>query len=182
MTAMKPHAGEPTKLPEEAIRDYLAWHKSGIGRLISGQFEIRTLEQAEKLSTMLANNCPVPEKVSTGIWELISNAVEHGNLEIDFDEKMKLVLNGGLAGEIARRLEMPPFADRSALVEFKRTKTTIRIRVRDEGPGFDYAKYLNPDFSPGGPNGRGIMIATKFSFDKLTYRGRGNIVDAIIRL
>jgi hypothetical protein len=35
---------------------------------------------------------------------------------------------------------------------------------------------------PDGPNGRGILIARKFSFDKVIYRGRGNVVDAIIRL
>ena len=35
---------------------------------------------------------------------------------------------------------------------------------------------------PDGPNGRGILIACKFSFDKVIYRRRGNVVDAIIRL
>jgi anti-sigma regulatory factor (Ser/Thr protein kinase) len=168
--------------PDEAIREFIAQHKSGIGKLIHGTFEIRTLDEAEKLSTMLANNYPAPERVSTGIWELISNAIEHGNLEIDYAEKAQLLESGLFAGEIARRLSVSPYARRVATVEFKRTRTTIRIRVRDQGKGFDFAKYLNATTLSDGPNGRGIRIASKFSFDRVVYRGRGNVVDAIVEL
>jgi phosphoserine phosphatase RsbU/P len=142
----------------------------------------RTLEEAEKLSTMLANNYPVPERVSTGVWELISNAIEHGNLEIDYAEKAELLQNGYFAAEMARRLSLPPYAPRVASIAFHRTKTMIRIRVSDEGPGFDFRKYLRATELSDGPNGRGILIASKFSFDKVVYHGKGNVVDAIIRL
>ena len=168
--------------PDEAIREFIAQHKSGIGKLIHGTFEIRTLEEAEKLSTMLANNYPAPERVSTGIWELISNAIEHGNLEIDYAEKARLLENGLFADEVARRLSVSPYARRVATVEFKRTKRAIRIRVADHGKGFDFAKYMNATTLSDGPNGRGILIASKFSFDKVIYRSPGNIVDAIIDL
>jgi two-component system cell cycle response regulator len=172
----------PAMSADEAIRDYIASHKSGIGRLVVGLFEIRTLEEAEKLSTMLANNYPVPERVSTGIWELISNAIEHGNLEIDCAEKAQLLHSGYFAEELTRRLALPRYAARVASVEFRRTKTMIRIRVSDQGPGFDFKKYLGATTLSDGPNGRGILIASKFSFDKVIYRGKGNIVDALIKL
>lgn len=168
--------------PEEAIRDFIASHKSGIGRLIFGLFEIRTLEEAEKLSTMLANNYPVPERVSTGIWELTSNAIEHGNLEIDCAEKTRLLKAGYFAAEVTRRLAIAPYVGRVAKVTFKRTRSMIRIRIADEGKGFDYAKYLEAEELSDGPNGRGILIASKFSFDKVVYRAPGNTVDAIITL
>jgi anti-sigma regulatory factor (Ser/Thr protein kinase) len=150
--------------------------------MISSHFQIRTLEEAEKLSTMLASHCPIPEQVSTGIWELISNAVEHGNLEIDFEEKTRLIQHGLYAEELIKRLTSPELGRRLVSVEFKRTRTAIRIRVSDEGHGFDFGKYLDDGRMPDGPNGRGILIACKFSFAKVIYRGRGNVVDAIIRL
>lgn len=182
---MKParqHRKNKEQEPEEAIRDFLASYKSGVGRLIFGLFEIRTLEEAEKLSTMLANNFPVPERVSTGIWELLSNAIEHGNLEIDYGEKARLLEAGYFAEEVMRRLAIAPYATRVAKVSFRRGKSAIRIRVTDEGKGFDYAKYLAAETMSDGPNGRGILIASKFSFDKVVYHGRGNSVDAIITL
>lgn len=178
---MNTHSAHPGE-PEKAIRDFLSTHKSGLGRMISSHFQIRTLEEAEKLSTMLASHCPIPEKVSTGIWELISNGIEHGNLEIDFEEKSRLIQDGLYAEELVKRLTSPEFGGRMVSVEYKRSRTAIRIRVSDEGQGFDFGKYLDDGRMPDGPNGRGILIACKFSFDKVVYRGRGNVVDAIIRL
>jgi anti-sigma regulatory factor (Ser/Thr protein kinase) len=184
MTAAKrvDKAKEHQHGPDEAIREFIAQNKSGIGRLMFGVFEIRTLEEAEKLSTMLANNYPVPERVSTGLWELISNAIEHGNLGIDYAEKAALLENGDFAGEVARRLVLPKYFERVATVSFRRSKKAIRIRVRDQGVGFDHAKYMSATTFSDGPNGRGILIASKFSFDRVEYRGRGNVVDAIIDL
>jgi anti-sigma regulatory factor (Ser/Thr protein kinase) len=182
MTALRRLQKKKSQSAEEAIREYIASHKSGIGRLVSGLFEIRTLDEAEKLSTMLANNYPVPERVSTGVWELISNAIEHGNLEIDYAEKARLLQDGYFAKELARRLSLPHYASRVASVEFRRTKTMIRLRVTDEGRGFDFEKYMNATELSDGPNGRGILIASKFSFDKVVYRGKGNVVDAVVRL
>jgi anti-sigma regulatory factor (Ser/Thr protein kinase) len=182
MTALPRERQDDSKLPEEAIKEFLASHKSGIGRLMVGQFEIQTMEEAEKLSTMLANQYPDPDRVATGIWELISNSVEHGNLEIDFDEKVRLIESGTYADEIARRLRLPKYAERFVLVDFKRTKGAIRLSVCDDGPGFDYSKYFEADYAPDGPNGRGIVIASRLSFDRVVYHGRGNVVDAIINL
>lgn len=182
MITQRRTANVKEQTPDEAIRAYLASHKSGVGRLITGLFELRTLEEAEKLSTMLANNYPAPERVSTGLWELISNAIEHGNLEIDYAEKAALLQSGDFTEEVGRRLAHPSYAKRVASVEFKRMKTMIRVRITDQGKGFDYAKFQGADVLSEGPNGRGILIASKFSFDKVIYRGRGNIVDAVILL
>jgi anti-sigma regulatory factor (Ser/Thr protein kinase) len=161
----------------KAIQDYVAAHKSAVGRMLSAVFEIRTMDEAQKLSTMLATNCPVPEKVAVGIWELLSNAIEHGNLEIDYDEKAKLLESGCFEGELARRLRQPPYANRVARVEFRRATKSIRLRVIDEGPGFDFRRFEEADLPMDRPNGRGICIARKLCFDRLIYRGQGNVVE-----
>jgi anti-sigma regulatory factor (Ser/Thr protein kinase) len=147
-----------------------------------GQFEIQTMEEAEKLSTMLAKQYPDPDRVATGIWELISNGIEHGNLEINFDEKVQLIQSGTYTDEIVKRLTLPKYSERFVLVDFKRIKGAIRLSVSDDGAGFDYAKYFDAAYSPDGPNGRGIVIASKLCFDRVVYHGRGNVVDAIIDL
>jgi response regulator RpfG family c-di-GMP phosphodiesterase len=164
----------------KAIQDYVASHKSAVGRMLSAVFEIRTMDEAQKLSTMLATNCPVPEKVAVGIWELLSNAIEHGNLEIDYDEKAKLLESGRLEGELARRLRRAPYADRVARVEFRRATKSVRLRVTDEGPGFDFRRFVEADVPLDRPNGRGICIARTLCFDRMTYRGQGNVVEVVM--
>jgi anti-sigma regulatory factor (Ser/Thr protein kinase) len=171
--------GTPSR--STAIREFVGSHKSGIGRMVAGAFEIQTLEEAEKLSSMLAMHCPRPEHVATGVWELLSNAVEHGNLEIGFDEKADLVARQAFAGEIRRRLSLPQYAGRVVLVEFKRSPSAIHVTVTDQGRGFDVAKFFDADDGSRLPNGRGILIA-RVSFDRLTYLGSGNKVEALITL
>jgi anti-sigma regulatory factor (Ser/Thr protein kinase)/CheY-like chemotaxis protein len=166
----------------KAIQDYVASHKSAVGRMLSAVFEIRTMDEAQKLSTMLATNCPAPEKVAIGIWELLSNAIEHGNLEIDYDEKAKLLESGRFEGELARRLGQAPYADRVARVEFKRAAKSIRLRVTDEGPGFDFRRFVEADLPMDRPNGRGIGIARTLCFDRVTYRGPGNVVEVVMAI
>ena len=165
-----------------AIQNYVASHKSAVGRMLSAVFEIRTMDEAQKLSTMLATNCPVPEKVAIGIWELLSNAIEHGNLEIDYDEKAKLLETGRFEGELTRRLRQPPYADRVARVEFRRATKSIRLRVIDEGPGFDFRRFVEADLPMDRPNGRGICIARKLCFDRVIYRGQGNVVEVVMAI
>ena len=166
----------------KAIQDYVASHKSAVGHMLSAVFEIRTMDEAQKLSTMLATNCPVPEKVVVGIWELLSNAIEHGNLEIDYDEKAKLLENGRFEAELARRLRQAPYADRVARVEFRRATKSIRLRVIDEGPGFDFRRFVAADLPMDRPNGRGICIARTLCFDRVIYRGEGNVVEVVMAI
>jgi len=53
----------------------------------------------------------------------------------------------------------------------------LRIAIRDDGAGFDWRRYIEPD--PNrifGTHGRGIAIARRLTFDALEYRGNGNEV------
>ncbi len=66
-------------------------------------------------------------------------------------------------------------------VSFARDDEKIRITVRDQGLGFDWRPYLEPDLSRVfDTHGRGITIAKRLSFDELEYRDPGNVVVATI--
>ncbi|WP_407049767.1 ATP-binding protein [Methyloraptor flagellatus] len=167
--------------PPRAIGRYIGINRSAIGRLVSGIFEISTLTEAERLATLLASCHPDPERLVIGIWELLCNAIEHGNLEIDFATKRELLLTGRYEEEIERRLATQPYAARRVHVAFRRTRHQVRLRIIDAGKGFDHASAMSQGYPLDGPNGRGIAIASKLCFDRITYRGRGNIVEAISR-
>jgi anti-sigma regulatory factor (Ser/Thr protein kinase) len=172
---------DQTKLPSaEGIKNYVSQSSSSFGRLVQGTFELRTHEEAERLSAMLALNTVIPERASVGFWELLSNAIEHGNLAIDMDLKTELLLQGTFEGEIALRHNLAEYRDRYVTVEFSAQPKKVFLKVMDQGEGFDYEKILTQEITHDRPNGRGIMLAQQFGFDQLEYLGKGNVVEGSI--
>lgn len=147
------------------------------------EFRLRTPQEARTLATLLAAVAPHPERIVTGLWELLVNAIEHGNLAISYDEKSALLKAGALHEEIARRLEDPRYAAREVEVRVTRSGRCLRYRISDGGAGFDPAPFL--DFAPSRAthaHGRGIALARRLSFDAVCYLGAGNVVEAEVRL
>jgi DNA-binding response OmpR family regulator len=145
--------------------------------LESGVFRCRTALDARDLAYGLARGFPDPERVVLGLQELLLNAVEHGNLGITYEEKTRLMLEGAWADEVERRLALPEFADRTVGVTFERNDAALSVTIVDNGPGFDWRKYM--EFDPErafDPHGRGIAMSRMMSFDSLEYRGTGNTV------
>jgi light-regulated signal transduction histidine kinase (bacteriophytochrome) len=121
--------------------------------------------------------------VAVGVWELLINAVEHGNLEITYADKTRLMQERRMLAEVAERLERPEFSHRIAVAVLERDEHTLTLMVEDDGPGFDWTPYLQ--LSPERAfhtHGRGIAMANALSFDELIYEGRGNRVTARVQL
>ena len=162
------------------VRDLREQARRAIGAfslLLRGAFSFRTLEEARWLATLAAQCTQAPEQVVLGLSELLVNAVEHGNLGIGYDDKSRLLQQDAWAGEVARRLDLPEYRDRTGLLEIDRGDDEIRFRIRDEGPGFDWRRYLA--FAPErafDTHGRGIALSRQVSFDRVEYLGSGNEV------
>lgn len=151
--------------------------------LVNGDFRFRTLSEARQLTLLLSHACPNPPRVALGLSELLINAVEHGNLEIGYVEKSRLLQRGAWQEEVERRLQDPAYGDRMVRVAFRTADDGISIAVKDDGRGFDWRQYL--DFSPErafDPHGRGISLARTLSFDSLEFHGVGNTVLAKLKL
>jgi response regulator RpfG family c-di-GMP phosphodiesterase len=165
------------------IRNQLREEELGLRLLKEARFEFRTVVEAKRLAALVAHAYPEPDRVLLGIMELLSNAVEHGNLAISYAEKGALIESNSLYKEIERRLELPEYRDRIASLRLTRTAEVLEIHIRDEGVGFDFRRYL--DFHPDralDPHGRGIAMARRTAFDELEYLGCGNEVKARVRL
>ena len=111
------------------------------------------------------------------------NAVEHGNLQISYDEKTELQETEEWETEITRRLSLPDFAHKQATIRLHRSAEAIEFIITDQGLGFDWKRYL--DMSPDlafASHGRGIALARALSFDTLEYRGVGNEVVCTVKV
>ena len=154
-----------------------------IGCLQQGRFRVQTIEEAYDLALLVAQACPNPEKVAFGLNELIVNGVEHGNLQIGYEEKTKLQETDQWEEEIVRRQISPEHAHKFVEVTFERHPDRIQLTVTDQGLGFDWSDYQ--EIKPQRlleSHGRGIAMAKALSFDHLEYIGPGNRVFCVVKL
>ncbi|MEO1292114.1 MAG: response regulator [Pseudomonadota bacterium] len=143
--------------------------------------QFRTLDEAESLASFVANLFPEPDRVLSGLAALLTNAIEHGTLDVGYEEKTRLVKNGTWREEIERLQQDPTFAGKSASLRFRRDGETSTIEVEDQGRGFDWRSFMEVDPSRATDNhGRGIAQANMLSFDRLKYNERGNKVSASV--
>ena len=165
------------------LQKELSEYKSRLHLVKDCYFEIMNVTEVRYLTTFLANFFPDPERVVMGISELLLNAVEHGNLEITYEEKSQLMLNGEWSQEIESRLLLPQYNNKKVLVHYKRNEFTIQLVIQDEGKGFSWQEYMqiSPDRAIHS-HGRGIALSNMMSFDKLEYQGCGNKVLCTVML
>ena len=177
---------------DAAVRDHISYLEvrqdlrrttTTMRQLDSGTFRFKTPEEAKNLAMLLAHAYPDANRVVTGILELTLNAIEHGNLNIGYKEKSRLIEEEQLDSEIERRLSDPLYSSREATAQFVRRPDTLSLHISDQGKGFEWQKYLN--FDPDrafDTHGRGIAMANKLSFDTIEYRGNGNQVITVLQL
>jgi DNA-binding response OmpR family regulator len=162
---------------KKKLRAEVSQHRRVMGLMEQSRFRFRTLEEARNLAFLIANCFPEPEAAVYGLNEMLINAVEHGNLGITYAEKTQLILDGLLWEEIERRLALSENREKWAYLSFEINEREIRVRIKDQGAGFDWRQYL--DISPDRathPHGRGIATSRLMSFTSVEYIGCGNEV------
>ncbi|MBI4553946.1 MAG: response regulator [Candidatus Latescibacteria bacterium] len=159
---------------KQELLDRVQEYENPFRLLVEGTFHLRTMDDVEDLALKIANMSPVPEK-AVGIVELLANAVEYGSLGMQYDEKTDYIAKGTWRAEIERRLALPEHAGKYVEVRLAREPDRLTLLVTDQGPGFDFEKYLELDPDRVFHNhGRGIAMI-KADVD-LRYLGRGNQV------
>ncbi|TDR70553.1 ATP-binding response regulator [Paludibacterium purpuratum] len=165
------------------FRELANQQAEALGYLNEAFFTFRTHKEAQWVTAMLARACPHPERVATGLFELLVNAIEHGNLQLTYAEKTRLQAEGTWEAELERRLNDPTLGQHQVTLHYRRSRETISFTITDQGAGFDWQHFLDTEaISYLESHGRGILIARKLSFDDVHYQGNGNQVTADIWL
>lgn len=118
------------------------------------------------------------EKVRVGLSEMLTNAIEHGNLAITGEEKLHATENGTYYDLINTRIEDPAYSSRLVTFTYKIDPEGIIMEIEDEGKGFDVESLPDPTDPEGllKLHGRGILI-TRMYFDEVSYNEKGNKVN-----
>ncbi|MDH5719548.1 MAG: response regulator [Spirochaetia bacterium] len=111
------------------------------------------------------------------IYEMIFNAMEHGNLGITYEEKKELLeTQPNYLEYLKKRALEPQYKDKKVIFTYIYEKNKISFIIEDEGTGFDVSTIpsLKEELNDG-LHGRGIFLS-KVNMTNIEYNEKGNKV------
>ena len=143
------------------------------------------LTAADEISKRLVLNLPkymIHKEITNlriGLREIIFNAIEHGNLNISFEEKTEATMQSDYIQFIHERQKDDRYRNKKVFIEFSLSPERVQYKVTDEGNGFDYRvmiDYLrNKADASHLAHGRGLTMAFNI-FDEVLFNKKGNQV------
>jgi len=148
------------------------------------EFFLQSVDEAVALSKLLCHSCPVPTNAYTVLYELLVNGIEHGNLEISYDDKSLLQDENRWNEEVEHRLTLEKYKSKKVILQFQKSETEVIFSIQDEGKGFDWEPYMDFSFDERAQDshGRGIAMSNHSSGFLVQYHGNGNLVTAQLQL
>ena len=124
--------------------------------------------------------------VRLALREILANAIEHGNLNISFEEKTAATDSGRLFDLFAERLAVPKYGERTLRVSVELREGEVTFQIEDQGAGFDHAAMREralalENLDSRLLHGRGLAYALS-TFDRVDYNEAGNSVQLLKRL
>lgn len=167
---------------KQALVSELSRYGAALKAMKHCQIAVKTMSEAEDTACFLASCFPDPERVVSGLMELLVNSVEHGNLGISYEEKHQLLAQNIWRSEVDRRASLPENIIKQVEVIYQNKEEGHLIQLTDAGNGFDWKRYwhINPSRATSS-HGRGIARARLMAFDVLAYNERGNQVTLMVK-
>ncbi len=112
-------------------------------------------------------------RIGVALHESLSNAINHGNLELDSELRQE---DESIYYELAEaRKLMWPYCDRKVQFFASLNGERVKFVIRDEEPGFNYQKVLDPTETEtlDRVGGRGLLLIRSF-MDEVSYNRCGN--------
>lgn len=120
-------------------------------------------------------------RLGIALSEAISNAMIHGNLQID--SAMRSQDFDAFYNAIEQRRTQPPYSERRVILIARANRSSVTFIVRDSGAGFRVEDVPDPT-DPENlmiPSGRGILMMQAYA-DSVTWNDRGNEVTLVKNL
>ncbi len=170
--------GKATHMLEDSLLEYVQLEQQ---KYVIGNFFITAEEVSHRLVRNLVKfiDQKLVDLLRIGLREIIINAIEHGNLNITFDEKSEVTMSDHYMDFIMNRRLEPTYRDRKVTIEYSLTPKRVAYKIADDGSGFDHARILSKTASSVNDemlaHGRGITMALNI-FDEIKFNKRGNQV------
>jgi len=162
------------------LQNYLLQTISGSFVMDNDPFNVRTYANlvTNYLYNMNAINQDRKERLHVSLFELLMNAVEHGNCDISYEEKTKwLEKHDTILDLIREKCRDPKVRAKRVFFSYRITAERSYYTIRDEGAGFNWRERIE-DLESGvnlSLHGHGIRM-TQHYVDNLRYNAKGNEV------
>lgn len=119
-------------------------------------------------------------RIGTALSEALTNAIEHGNLELD--SALREAADGSYYRLGKERTATAPYRDRRVHVTARLTPSEATFTIRDEGPGFDPSRLPDPTdpTNLARLSGRGLLLIHTF-MDDVSFNETGNQLTMVKR-
>ncbi len=164
-----------------------ASYQEALGLLTSGTFALYNdaiiLESAARIAAKLLEETPFYDGVYLALIESLTNAMEHGNLEIAQSEKVEATTADSFEELRRSRLADPVLGGRKLYLRIEVSNDAIRFSIRDEGKGFDYGSLPDPTQPENifNASGRGVLLIQCY-MDEVSWNETGNEITMLKRL
>jgi len=110
------------------------------------------------------------------LMEFLTNALEHGNLNITYEDKTAWLMEGkDMIALLEARNKDPLYADKKIHISYSIGKSKSTFVIRDDGNGFNWRKYLENTNELEELHGRGISMGLSLAH-RVSYNEKGNEV------
>lgn len=158
---------------ESERQEFVIGNFINIGELI-GQRIVKNLSKYADPAAALG--------VEICVREMIINAIEHGNLNVTYEEKTRAQTRADYFSFLNERQKDPRYRDRKVRLVYSLNRRRVIYRISDEGPGFDHKRMLargaEAANAAGLAHGRGLTMTLNM-FDIVRYNERGNGVTLV---
>lgn len=117
------------------------------------------------------------EGMRLGLYEIILNAIEHGNLGISFEEKSEAIQENDYLTLLDSRSSQADRKQKRVFIDSTIDHLMLSVEITDQGEGFDFHEFADPEGREEilRAHGRGIFLASLY-FDSIEYVEPGNTV------
>ncbi len=162
------------------LQNYLLRTISGSFVMDNDPFNVRTYANlvTNYLYNMNSINIDSKERLHVSLFEMLMNAVEHGNCSISYDEKSRwLETHDTILDLIRDKCKDPEVRAKRVFFSYRITPERSYYTIRDEGHGFNWKERVDPNESEVNLSlhGHGIRM-TQHYVENLRYNDSGNEV------
>ncbi len=117
---------------------------------------------------------------SLAIYEVLINALEHGNLGINYETKKLLLKRSKYKDKLFTLLDSGVYRDKKINISISIDEYSLVTQVEDEGNGFDFEYELKRQKEDGviRESGRGLLLIKSY-FDDIKFNKRANKITLI---
>ncbi len=171
--------GKISNIVEDSLLKYFINEKQ---EYVISNYLTTVEEMSHRLTRNVAKFCDDCAMLRMALLEVLINAIEHGNLDISFEEKSLAHSNSNYFQLFAERQNHPDYKNKKVHIEYIIDVDKVTYVITDEGKGFNHIAFFENVTEQVNAatltHGRGLLLIDSI-FDEVTFNEKGNSIKLV---